>query len=268
MDEELAGCVIAAMDGADARLVRHLPYILQDFREIGTSAEMVAALVAKHRRPAQPAVLDLGCGKGAVSVRLAADGCRCLGIDAVAGFVEAARALAQEAGVSGLCTFEVGDIRRRVASLPAFDVIVLGAIGPVFGDHRRTLTTLAPLLTDGGFVVIDDAYTAGVCADTPASDGIPSRSELLSLAAAAGMTLLDEAVIPTTPELLAAYDAEFAAFSRRCLELAGRFPEDAGILLRYVEDQREAYRVLACGVINAVLVFARRQGITGLRTEP
>ena len=79
--------VAQAMDGSGTGIVPFLPYILQDAWEIGTDAGVVAELVRRHRgSEARLQVLDLGCGKGAVSVRLARElGCRCLGIDASAG---------------------------------------------------------------------------------------------------------------------------------------------------------------------------------------
>ncbi len=79
----LAESIARAMDGSDRRIVPFLPYILQDAWEIGTDPEIVSDLVRRHTRDhSRLRVADLGCGKGAVSVRLAGTlGCRCLGID-------------------------------------------------------------------------------------------------------------------------------------------------------------------------------------------
>lgn len=59
-------------------------------------------------------VLDLGCGKGAVSIKLAkALRCKCHGIDAVPEFIAAAKEKAKEYGVDTLCQFEAGDVREK-----------------------------------------------------------------------------------------------------------------------------------------------------------
>lgn len=64
--------VVTAMDGSDSELFSYLPYILQDIWEIGTSPEVIIDLVQKHtKKYSNLKVLDLGCGKGAVLIKLA-----------------------------------------------------------------------------------------------------------------------------------------------------------------------------------------------------
>ena len=61
--------VVTAMDGTSVDIFPFLPYILQDFWEIGASPLVIAALIEKHTSHfSDLRVLDLGCGKGAVSV--------------------------------------------------------------------------------------------------------------------------------------------------------------------------------------------------------
>ena len=105
--------IAAAMDCAqDTVIVPFLPYILQDFWGLGTPPEIVIDLVQKHcKHCSNLNVLDLGCGKGAVSIKLAeALKCNCFGIDGIPEFIETAKEKAQEYGVESLCRFEVGDV--------------------------------------------------------------------------------------------------------------------------------------------------------------
>jgi hypothetical protein len=37
-------------------------------------------------------------------------------------------------------------------------VVILGAIGPVFGDYFSTLSTLVKCINENGIFIIDDAY--------------------------------------------------------------------------------------------------------------
>ena len=68
----LEECVVTAMDGSDKELFPFLPYILQDTWEIGADPEIIISLIQKHMHDfSNMNVLDLGCGKGAVSVMLA-----------------------------------------------------------------------------------------------------------------------------------------------------------------------------------------------------
>lgn len=55
--------VVTAMDGTDTGIYPFLPYILQDFWEIGTSPDEVVTLLERHTsNHARLKVLDLGCG--------------------------------------------------------------------------------------------------------------------------------------------------------------------------------------------------------------
>lgn len=103
-----------AMDGSDKELFPFLPYILQDLWEIGADPAAIIRLIGNHfEKCAGLKVLDLGCGKGAVSIRVSQKlGCTCYGIDAIPEFVAFARQKAGEFNVDHLCTFETADIRE------------------------------------------------------------------------------------------------------------------------------------------------------------
>lgn len=252
----LEECVARAMDGSDGRIVPFLPYILQDAWEIGTDPETVVGLVRRHALDhARLRVLDLGCGKGAVTVRLAAAfGCRCYGIDAVREFIDFAEAKAQEAGVARLCRFEVADIREKIDGLGRFDVIVLGAIGPVFGDCRATLGTLAPHLAEGGIVVVDDGYLPD---DSPRiRPPALKRGEMLRQIASAGMRVVEE--VRFASEAIKRADATiFRDLERRCAELAGTHPELKDVFEDYVRRQVEENDFLENDLVCVVLALGR-----------
>ncbi len=147
--------VVLAMDGTDASLYPYLPYILQDIWQIGASPDLIIQVLRRRLpRKAGFRLLDLGCGKGAVSIPVAAAfDCSCLGIDAVEAFVAEARARAAEHGVDARCRFEVGDIREVIKGLAGFDVIVLGArfTGPFLGDYWKRSRPRSPLIVEGLF---------------------------------------------------------------------------------------------------------------------
>jgi 2-polyprenyl-3-methyl-5-hydroxy-6-metoxy-1,4-benzoquinol methylase len=90
--------VVIAMDGSDKELFPFLPYILQDIWEIGADPGAIVKLIRKYfNNITEIKVLDLGCGKGAVSVKVSKKlGCTCYGIDAIPEFVEFAQQKATE----------------------------------------------------------------------------------------------------------------------------------------------------------------------------
>lgn len=96
-------------------------------------------------------VLDLACGQGILSRRLAALGCEVVGVDASAGLIEAARKRSLE--TRGSCRFEVADARdlaRLGLSAGSFDrvacVMALSNIDPL----EPVLGAVSQLLKPGG----------------------------------------------------------------------------------------------------------------------
>jgi SAM-dependent methyltransferase len=85
--------VVTAIDGTEIELFPFIPYILQDSWEIGADPEVIIRLIVKHKENiANLKVLDLGCGKGAVTVKIAHKlNCLCYGIDALADFIDYAK---------------------------------------------------------------------------------------------------------------------------------------------------------------------------------
>jgi len=254
--DSLEESVIRAMDGMDSGLFPHLPYILQDFWEIGADPESIINLISKHHAPADTLrLLDLGCGKGAVSVRVARSlGCRCHAIDAIPAFIEEARKKAKEYGVSDLCRFEVGDIRRLSFEASAYDVVVLGAIGPVFGDYYQTLTTLLPFLRPGGSIIVDDGYIPDHSTFTHPL--IQKHNAVIAQIQRSGMEVVDEMVFDSSL-VGASNNAFMQSIPTRCAELARRYPDKKKLFLDYVEQQREESRVLEEEVVCSVMCIRR-----------
>lgn len=70
--QSLEESVVKAMDGSDNELFAYLPYILQDIWEFGADPDAIVQLIEKHCTDYHKLkILDLGCGKGAVSVKTA-----------------------------------------------------------------------------------------------------------------------------------------------------------------------------------------------------
>lgn len=229
--------VVTALDGgANLEIFPYLPYILQDLWEIGTDPETVISIIGRHfRSPEQVTMLDLGCGKGAVSVKVAHHhGSCCHGIDAIPSFIQYARDKAIEFGVEKLCHFEVGDIRKAVKDMPSADVILLGAIGPVLGDYESTLNILQPHLKENGLIIIDDAYIAE---DSEFRHPlILPYLEMKRQVKNAGFQIVENLSL-TEEEVVESEEPLFEPLKKRCLELAAQYPEKQSLFLDYIKQQ-------------------------------
>lgn len=244
--------IATAMDfNNDVSIIPYLPYILQDFWELGTPSEAVIDFIKKHcNNYSMLKVLDLGCGKGAVSVKLAAAlKCNCFGIDGIPDFITTSREKAQEYGVEELCKFEVGDIRETIETAGKFDVIILGAIGQVFGNYYDTLTILSKHLTQEGIIIINDAYINDTSSfQHPA---VLHRSELLKQIEQADMKLIDEDVDASIESAI-----EFENLQRRCMELIAKYPDKTSLFESYIKAQADEYEALESEMIGSIMVIS------------
>jgi ubiquinone/menaquinone biosynthesis C-methylase UbiE len=248
---------VMAMDGADKELFPFLPYILQDIWEIGADPDAIIRLIGNHfEKYAGLKVLDLGCGKGAVSVKLAQKlGCACYGIDAIPEFIDFARKKAGEFKVDHLCVFATGDIREKIGDLTGYDIVILGAIGPVFGDYFATLTTLEKCLNENGIVIIDDGY---VDDDSDYSHPLMlKKSTVLQQIDKAGMELVEN-VIMNRDEIKDADEFIFNNLKKRCFELIEKYPNQRNMFLEYIKKQETENDVLENKVVGTTMVIRKK----------
>jgi SAM-dependent methyltransferase len=250
--------VVRALDGSDTEIYPYLPSILQDIWELGADPEIIIRLLENHfGRQSAFTVLDPGCGKGAVSIQVAAAfGCRCHGIDAIPGFITEAQKKAIEYKVGHLCQFETGDIREKVKQLTGYDVIILGAIGPVFGNYHQTLNTLSGCLTSRGIIITDDGYI-----DDNSGFSHPmvlKREEILQQTDAAGFRITAETVIGTR-EMKESNTAIFGKLEQRCHELIARYPDKEELFTGYIRKQKEENEAMENIITCATMVFSRKE---------
>ncbi len=234
MDDTTAS-ILESLDGQDRELFPFLPYLLQDLFEMGALPDTIATLLQQYGIvPIN--VLDLGCGKGAVSIYLARTfGCRAHGIDAMPEFIADAARWAATYHVGHLCQFEVSDIRQSAKELRGYDLIILGAIGQILGDTQTTLTALRSCLTPGGCVILDDAYLPDDCAAEERD--MLTRSESIEQIRRSGFDIVAEEI--SSAEKMAATDREmFAQIKRRAQELIAQCPDKTALFERYVAEQK------------------------------
>lgn len=248
--------VVIAMDTTDTAIFPYLAYILQDFWEIGTSPKEVITLLERQKlNGAQLKVLDLGCGKGAVSIELADKlGYHCLGIDGIKEFISEANGVAKKYAVDTLCEFRVGDIRKEITNLDTYDIIILGAIGQVFGNYYETLTTLLPHLKDSGIIIIDDGYVENK--NEISQSSVLMKEDLLHQVDKAGMIICDE--IKADQEVFDNNEEDLRQLVQRCEELMNKYPEKASLFQSYIENQNREYAALEKDIVCSLMLIKRK----------
>ncbi|MGI5839795.1 MAG: SAM-dependent methyltransferase [bacterium] len=230
VEEKLA----ASLTAETTELLPYLPYLLQDLWELGTNSAIITEILAGQNLVSVTSrLLDLGCGKGAVAVRLAKTfGCHVRGIDLIPAFIGCAKRKAAEYAVASLCDFAAGDINRVVTEETGFDGVIWGSVGNILGNWAATIAQLKRTLRPGGFIIIADAYGAD-----DGDDNYPSRARWLRIFSQAGVTLVAETT--AAPELLAQVNRHNqSCIIRRAGELKTLHPEKAALFDNYVSSQQ------------------------------
>ena len=161
---------------------------------------------------------------------------------------------AAEYEVSHLCTFETWDIRERIHYLSGYDIIVLGAIGPVFGDYYATLTSLTGCLNDQGIFIIDDAYIEDH------SDFLHplifKKNTIRQHIDRAGMELVEDQSFDREHSK-EADDFIYHHLKNRCDELIKKHPGKKHLFENYVKNQEFEMDVLANKVVATTMVIKK-----------
>ncbi len=217
------------------QLIPYLPHLLQDLWELGAIPADIESLTSTHIEiSTRTRVLDLACGKGAVSVTLARTfGCKVKGVDLLPEFIECARRKAKENGVERLCQFEVEDINRSIQRERGYDAVILGAVGDVLGDPTETVAGLKRTVRPLGYIFIDDGYPK----DDAPHQTYPSREDWLTAFREAGVRVVD-AKVADEGEVRRVNRRNQTAIVERANELKVAHPELRDLFERYVRSQQ------------------------------
>ncbi|MGE5399599.1 MAG: class I SAM-dependent methyltransferase [Ignavibacteriales bacterium] len=232
-----------SLDGKDASLYPYLNYLLQDLWELGSSPGEIISLIRQHIKINDSTkVLDLGCGKGAVSVKIAKEfNVRCLGIDAFPDFIRYADSKAKEYHVDNLCEFIIADIRKIIIELSGYDLVILGAVGPVLGNMEATLNWVRRCIRENGYLIIDDAYAGDD--KNPYTGTYLKYEEIFPIFAKQSVEIIEE-YRPDKDEQKRTDEAMFRSIERRSEELIKLYPGKRNIFEDYIKTQHEEFEIL------------------------
>jgi SAM-dependent methyltransferase len=247
--------IVESLDGFQTELLPYLPYLLQDLWEIGADPNTMLSLIKQNIRLDKLSILDLGCGKGAVSIKIAQEiNCTILGIDALTEFIESARDYAKKYNVGDKCNFIVGDIRVRIKELSSFDIIILGAIGPVLGDLETTLKTLAKSLNSQGYVLLDDGYINEN--SKTKYDRCLRRTEFYRQINEAGFDIIQEELF--SKDLLEDSDIYiYDSIKLRAYELIDKLPDKREVFEGYLKSQEFENQMLETEIITGTWLLKK-----------
>lgn len=254
-DDPVREKLASSLTAETTELLPFLPYLLQDLWDMGSSPRDMEELIRRHiPDPRGLRVLDLACGKGAVSIHLAQVlGCRILGIDLMPDFIRTARQKARQYGVEELCRFQVEDIGRAVHRESGYDLTILGAAGDVLGGPLETLKMLKETIRPWGYILLDDAY-----AGESAGPGYHTREQWMDAIRSAGLFLMGE-LIMDPEELNALNDRQQEKIAGRALELKKAHPELVDLFDGYLRSQQAECEDLEQRITGVTMLLSDRE---------
>lgn len=143
---------VARSMGADLSLFPVLSRLFHQIPALGCRPFATARALSTLSLKPTSFVIDVACGKGAVSLRLAQrTGCQVFGFDACAAFINQARERALALALNGQCHFEV-QMYQQLKLRPKYDVAVMIGLLPA----QLAAPLIRQLVPPGGFYVVDD----------------------------------------------------------------------------------------------------------------
>jgi ubiquinone/menaquinone biosynthesis C-methylase UbiE len=242
----------------DKKLLPYMPYLLQDLWALGSSVDQILDLFSTlPLSPGTVKVLDLGCGKGAVSVQIASKfGFHVVGVDALPEFLKEAHKKSSEYQVSDLCTFIEQDILTYVIDEHDFDLVLLASLGGIFGSNKNTVKKLRTQVRPGGYMIIDDGYLKKREVLTRKGYGhYRNYEKTVEELTMFNDLLLSE--ISTTEVSVKINDEYLKVIESRSIELIDQCPELEKDLNSYVNVQREECDILSSELEGMIWVLKK-----------
>ena len=259
MGKKLDASVAKSLE-MEGPLLPFVPELLKGMWSLGSAPNLVVDILGPLGLEASSTkILDLGCGKGAVSITLARDlGFHAVGIDACRPFLKEAESRAAEFGVSHLCRFELADMRTYVKNAVDFDVVIFASVGGILGRFDRTVGYLRKTVRPGGYMVIDEGFVKGKKRlDRAGYEHLFPHRDTLEQLSSHGDRMLKEILMEE--EIVEMNRVYMDVIRKNAQTLVKRNPEIREHVLDYIRNQEEECEVIDKNFTGAVWLLQRTE---------
>lgn len=223
---------------------------------LGSTPKRVASLLGGVGVRRGATVLDLACGKGAVAIELvSALGCRVVGVDGCAEFLQGAEIAATRRGVGKRCAWRLADLRAWAPrTRERFEVAMMIGLDSV-GEAAPVLRRLTKA---GGLYVMDDAVRDPGHRDARRFSDVPDAAELIRFIESLGDRVERRVLLPKGA-VRARHATLLRGLGRSVAELSAAHPRLKRSLRAFLARQRDAIEALT-GPLRPTLWVVRRGG--------
>jgi precorrin-6B methylase 2 len=243
----------------EPELLPLVPELLTDLNELGGDASLIVEVLGDLALPQSTRVVDLGCGKGALAIKIAKElGFRVHGIELFEPFVKICQECATSAGIADRCTFEHASIPRVADSIAPYDIAIFAALGDVLGPLDETIGIIRRFVRPGGYLVVNDDFLRdGGSTAFPRFEKYRSHEETVRGLQCHGDVLVRE-VLAQQGNVVAGVPEE-THIRRRAEQLAQQHPRLKVMLLAYADEQAREYAYLERNMVAAVWLLEKRK---------
>jgi cyclopropane fatty-acyl-phospholipid synthase-like methyltransferase len=202
-------------------------------------------------------MLDLGSGKGAISINLAKQfGFRAVGIDASRPFLKVAKQKAIEFKVQDLCQFIYGDIREYVKERRDYDLVVYASLGGVLGNFKEIIDKTRNCVRTDGYIIIDDGYLKGTNkVNRIGYNHYVSHQETVKQLTSFGDRVIQEI---STAEITTTINLDYMkVIKKRANAAIQKFPNLKDAIEQYIENQEMECDIIDNYIEGALWVIQR-----------
>lgn len=234
--------IVNSLTGTGLEIYEFLPYLLQDLNFLGFNEEKTDELIAGNfTDPSSLHIIDLCCGKGALTVYLAEKyRCRCTGVDLFDNFITAAEQISKEKKVDDLCEYFKMDIKDAVNKFSGFDLAVFGEDTDTLGSRADSLKAIKKCIKNNGFLILETAFH--------------SWQEMNNDIMKSGYSLINKSI--WEKKKIKKFNKIInRKIRKRAEELIIEFPGKTELFLEYIKSQKEESSAIEDDFISAALLL-------------
>jgi SAM-dependent methyltransferase len=237
--------ILSSLSGTDDKIIKHLPYLLQDLWELGGGTDRTLDLLDRNLSSslASSRILDLCCGNGPAIISIAKKHkCGGIGIDLFEPFIIEAREKSFQNNVQHLIKFQVMDIKEAVELFKNFDVVIYGGDTNVLGNEIESLKRIANCCKANGCIILELTMN--------------SLEKIFESIREIGFKVVDKFVIKK--EVIVEINKfNNEKINHRAQELIKRYPSQKKLIENYIRSQELESFQLENNLIWCILLLKR-----------